>query len=147
MFTDNGIDADLDAIREVIDRADVLTIAFTPFAERLLVDTRSNATDGPACVIVDPVGTVQERYQWLGRHRGSLGAPEAFSFVVWPKSVRNLIERQVLRPLRERLAATSPEAADMLDHQLARLAIMEQQMTRMAVRGEGPWKSLWVRAA
>ena len=145
MFTDNTIDVDMAAMGEVMQRADVLTIGFSVFAERLLIDVRSSPVQGPLVTIVGPVATVQERYMWLGQHRGAFGAPEAFSFIVWPKSVRNLVERDGLAPMARRLMLVSPEAAATLHDELAKLAWMERESTRMAIRGEGPWKTIWGR--
>ena len=145
MFTDNGHDIDRDALDEVLRKADIVTIGFSLFTDRLLIDTRTNQFEGPLVALVGPVETVQERYQWLGQHRGTFGAPEAFSFFVWPKTVRNMVERDALGQLRDRLAASSAEAADELDVQLNRLVRLERDEFGQAIRGEGTWKSLWQR--
>ncbi len=145
MFTDNGHDIDSDALAEVLERADILTVGFSLFPDRLLIDTRANQFDGPLVTLVGPVATIQERYQWLGQHRGTFGAPEAFSFFVWPKTVRNLVERDALGQMRQRLAATSAEAADAFDVQIHRLVRLERDEFGQAIRGEGTWKSLWQR--
>ena len=145
MFHDNAIEVDLQAMRELLGRADVLAIGFPAFAERLLIDTRSNQREGPLVTIVGPVSTVQERYMWLGQHRGAFGAPEAFSFFVWPKSVSSLTRSGELEPMRRRLALGRPEAAVSLDDQLAELDRLEHAAMLMAIRGDGPWKPLWER--
>ena len=56
------------------------------------------------------MASVQERYLWLGQHRGTFGAPEAFSFFVWPQSIESLMESSVLAPLRARLTPVAREA-------------------------------------
>jgi hypothetical protein len=145
MLTENGLQIDPDAVDQVLRRGDVITIAFSTFPERLLIDTRHNAEAGPLVAIVDPVSTVQERYLWLGRHRGMFGVPEAFSFFPWPHTVRTLVAEDVLAPLRRRLEAVSPEAAASLDARLTRLLAIEQQAMRDAVRGEGHWRTVWQR--
>jgi hypothetical protein len=145
MFTENGIQIDQERLNEVLNKADVLTIAFPLFADRVLFDTRSDATDGPMIAIVEPVASVQERYLWLGRHRGAFGAPEAFSFFAWPLTVGTLIDTDVLRPLRERLEATSPDAAVVFDEVMGRLRAKEREAITIAIRGSEPWRSLWER--
>ncbi|OAI38807.1 hypothetical protein AYO38_08965 [bacterium SCGC AG-212-C10] len=147
MLAENGLDVDMDAVNEVLNRADVLTIGFTTFSERLLIDARANSSDGPMVAIVGPVGTVQERYHWLGRHRPGFGAPEAFSFFVWPHTVRTFRERDIIGPMRERLAAASGDAATVLEQVLQRLGELETDAFRAAIRGEQPWHALWERAA
>ncbi|MBA4179481.1 MAG: hypothetical protein C0506_02735 [Anaerolinea sp.] len=134
---------DLDAVGELLRKSDVLTVGFTLFPERLLVDTRANDKQGQFAEMVEPVGSVQERYVWLGRHRGSFGAPEAFAFFVWPHTVRGLIERDILAPLRERL---SPLAADALNGALREAAEAENRAIKEMVRGTEAWPAVWQAA-
>jgi hypothetical protein len=145
MLTENGLEADRDAIREVLERADVVTVGFTTFAERLLIDTRADAQTGPMIAIVGPVATVQERYQWLGQHRGMFGAPQAFSFFVWPHTVRRLVQESVLEPLAARMRPSSPDTDATLHTALGTLLEREREAWRDAVRGGGTWQTLWAR--
>ncbi len=148
MLTENGFSIDFDAFNEILARGDVITIGFTAFAERLLIDVRTSSTEGPLVAWVDPVNTVQERYLWLGKHRGDFGTPEAFSFVVWPQSIRTMVERDALRILRTRLADASQEAAEALDQVIERLAEFEKELLKSAVRGDPQvWHTLWQRPA
>jgi hypothetical protein len=124
-----------------------VTIGFATFPERLLIDTRTNATEGPLVAIVPPVASVQERYLWLGKHRGSFGSPEAFTFFVWPHTVRYLVETDMLAPLRARLVAVSPEADAVLATTLTRLLDIERRVTIEAIRGgTDAWVTVWERA-
>ncbi len=146
MLTENGIAVDYEALADLLRRADVLTIGFTLFPARLLVDTRTNDTDGPLVAMVGPVATVQERYAWLGRHRGSFGAPEAFSFFVWPHTVRSLVARDALLPLRQRLAAASPDVDVALTEMLAQFQKLEDEAILAALKGGEPWQTVWQRS-
>jgi len=145
MLTENGIAVDYEALGELLRRADVLTIGFTLFPARLLVDTRTNDADGPLVAIVGPVATVQERYLWLGKHRGGFGAPEAFSFFVWPHTVKSLVAGDALAPLRERLATASDDAEAALAEMLEQIQRMEDEAIVAAVKGDEPWKTVWRR--
>ncbi len=147
MFTENGIEIDPERVSQVLRQADVLTIAFALFPERVLFDTRTNATDGPLIAIVEPVASVQDRYLWLGQHRGGFGAPEAFSFFSWPHSIRSLIDRDILAPLRERLEAASPDTSEVFDDVMTRLRRRELTAIADAIRGADPWRTLWERHA
>jgi hypothetical protein len=140
MQAENGLDVDLAALARVLTTGDLVTIGFTLFPKRLLVDTRSNDTDGQFVSIVEPVGSVQERYLWLGKMRGAFGPPQAFAFFVWPHTVRNLIERDLLAPLRARL---SEEAGRSLDRALLEARKMEQQAMKQAIRGNDDWPTIW----
>ena len=140
MGTENGNQVDLAAVEEVLRRVDVLTIGFPLFPERLLVDLRSSTVDGQFAGIVEPVASVQERYLWLGQHRGTFGAPEAFSFFVWPQSVESLGEGSILAPLRDRL---TPDAQEALATGFTRAVDLERRAILRAVRGAADWPALW----
>ncbi|MGI8927347.1 MAG: hypothetical protein ACR2HN_11995 [Tepidiformaceae bacterium] len=143
MRSENGLEVDLAALDEVLARADVLTVGFTLFPERLLIDVRTKGEEGPLVAIVGPVQTVQERYLWLGQHRGNFGAPEAFSFFVWPKMVRTLVEEGRLGRMSERLGEVSPRGPQVLDRVLQKLVVRESEAMASAVRGDEPWRSVW----
>jgi hypothetical protein len=121
----------------------VIVVGFLWFAERLLIDTRTDAETGPLVAVVAPVANVQERFHWLGRHRGMFGMPEAFSFFTWPQTLRGLVERDALRTLRNRLAATSTDGPEMLDRALATLMELERGAMKAAIRGDKPWETIW----
>jgi hypothetical protein len=140
MQAENGLDVDLAALERVLTTGDLVTIGFTLFAQRLLIDTRSNETAGQFVSIVEPVGSVQERYLWLGKMRGSFGPPQAFAFFVWPHTVRNLLERDLLAPLRARL---SEAAGRSLDRALLEAREMEHQAMKQAIRGNDDWPTIW----
>ena len=143
MLTENGIGLDLAAVREVFEKADLITIGFATFPERLLIDPRTLPNEGPLVAIVAPVSSVQERYLWLGKHRGNFPAPQGFSFFVWPNSVRWLMESGALEPLRARLAAVSNESDAALDNAMRRLLACEQAAMRGAVTGADGTMTLW----
>ncbi|MBK7126681.1 MAG: hypothetical protein IPH65_12315 [Dehalococcoidia bacterium] len=144
MRNENGIDIDIEALNKLLNTADLITIGFTLFPERLLVDTRSNDQERQFADMVEPVANIQERYVWLGKHRGSFGAPEGFAFFVWPQTVRGLIERDALAPLKARLTS---EARRDLDVALATAAELERGAIVEAIKGSDRWPAVWERAA
>jgi hypothetical protein len=144
MQTENGLQIDGDALERLLNQSDLITIGFTLFPERLLVDTRSNDQEGQFAEMVAPVGTVQERYLWLGKHRSSFGPPEGFAFFVWPHTVRNLVERDALAPLKARL---TPEARENLEVAIATAAELERQAMKEIVKGSERWPAVWDRTA
>jgi hypothetical protein len=145
MLTENGLEVSHEAMEEVLASADVLTVGFLTFPERLLIDFRARGETDTWAGIVAPVATVQERYAWLGRARGGLGMPKAFSFFVWPQSVRSLHERDALATVRARLAAVSPAGARQFDDALAALLARERLAWREAVTGGPAYQALWER--
>ena len=144
MRNENGIQVDREALDKLLTTADLITIGFTLFPERLLIDTRSNDTDGQFAAMVEPVASVQERYLWLGKHRSGFGAPDGFAFFIWPHTVRGLFERDALAPLRSRL---DHEAAAKLDEALQVALELERLAMLEAVKGSERWPAIWERSA
>ncbi len=122
----------------MVDLCDVFTIIFRTFPERLLVDTRSTAEEGPLVALVEPVATVEERFHWLGRERPSFGPPERFMFFPWPHSIVFLEQCGIAARIRRRCEATGrPEAVAMFDKAMAELREKERQATLAAIKGRG----------
>jgi hypothetical protein len=147
VFADNGLGVDMEALGRLLNESDVLTIGFVAFPERLLIDTRSNDAEGPMVAMVGPVQTVQERYMWLGKHRSAFGPPEGFAFFVWPRSVRALIEHDIMAPMRDRLDRVSPGSGEALDELLREFFALEVDAWRGAIRGDDRWATVWSREA
>ena len=145
-FTENGVMIDLDEVRNVVDSCDVFTIGFRLFPQRLIVDTRTSEAEGPMVEVIEPVGTVEERFFWLGKRRPEFGVPEQFTFFVWPHSCRFLKECGVADRIRKRLqGAGRPEAGRQLKAALAELTRLERQAELEAVRGRDH-HTLWSRS-
>lgn len=143
MHSENGLHVDLQALRERLGAADLIVFGFALFPERLLIDTRVNDDEGPLVALVAPVATVQERYAWLGVHRGTFGLPADFAFLPWPHSITAFRELDILGPVRDRLVALSPEAPRILDDVTGRLAKLEREATVRLIKGEAEWGTLW----
>ena len=143
MYSENGLLVNLAEVEKVVDLCDVFTIIFQTFPERLLVDSRISAREGPLVAVVEPVATVEERYHWLGRERPSFGPPERFMFFLWPHTIAFLEQCGVVARIRRRgEAAERPGVVSMFDRALAELRRKEQQATQAAITGEN-YRTLW----
>jgi len=143
MHTENGHQVDLTEISQIVREADVFTVGFRLFAERLVIDTRHDDREIPMVAIVDPVESMQERFFWLGQHRPSLGVPKQFMFFFWPHSIAYLEESGVWQQVRERLAAAHVEGADATcEAALRDLEAREHTATVEAIRGQR-YQTLW----
>ncbi len=134
---------DLSELRSIIAASDVFAVAFRLFPERLLIDTRYDASDPdgpsgmPMVAIVDPVETMEERFFWLGQNRPSLGVPQRFNFFMWPHSIRYLEESGIWAAVRERVVSTGfAGAGGTCGAALADLAGREREATIDAIRGD-----------
>ena len=145
MFTENGVMIDLDEVRKAVDSCDVFTIGFRLFQQRLIVDTRSSAEEGPMVEVVEPVGTVEERFFWLGQRRPSFGVPERFTFFVWPHSVGFMIECGLVERVRQRVdAGQRREVARAVKRAFVEVERLEREAVRDALLGNN-YHTLWSR--
>ena len=147
MFTENGVLIDFEELRKVVDKCDVFTIGFRLFPERLIVDTRTNGEQGPMIEVVEPVGTVEERFFWLGQRRPQFGVPESFTFFVWPHSVGYLEESAMMDRIRQRiypLDAEDGKIGQSVDEAMWNLTVRERKATRDAITGQN-YHTLWER--
>ena len=143
MHTENGLLVDIGEIRHIIKDADVFTIGFRLFPERVVIDTRYDERETPMVAIVDPVESVQERFFWLGQHRPSLGMPKQFMFFFWPHSIGYLEESGVWAQVRERVLASHFEGApETCDAALRDLLERERAATVDAITG-ARYQTLW----
>lgn len=155
MYTENGLLVNLAEIEKVVDLCDVFTIIFRLFPERLLVDARTSAQEGPLVAVVEPVATVEERYHWLGRKRPNFGPPQRFMFFLWPHSIAFLEECGIVARIRRRCeasrrpvrlagsaSAAGGEAVAMFDRALAELREKERRAIRAAITGEN-YRTIW----
>jgi hypothetical protein len=143
MFTENGVQIDLEEVGKVVEGCDVFAIGFHMFPERVIIDTRETEDVAPLVQVVEPVTSVEERFHWLGRERPSFGVPERFSFFIWPHSLEFLESCGLARRIRDQLRASErPEVARMMDKALAELQRLERRSVQQALAGEG-YHALW----
>jgi hypothetical protein len=145
LFTENGMLVDLEELRRVVDNADVFTVGFRMFPQRLIIDARTTEAEGPMVRVVDPVASVEERFFWLGKERPAFGAPERFTFFVWPHSVRFFEESGFGDMIRHRVYAGGfDDTGAQMAHSMLELIRLEQQATFDAIHGRNH-HTLWER--
>ena len=146
MYTENGLMVNLSEVEKVVDQCDVFTVVFRMFPERLLVDTRFTAEEGPLVALVDPVASVEERFYWLGQERPRFGPPERFMFFPWPHSIVFFGQCGIAEHIRRRCEASGwAEAVAMFEKVMADLKEKEQQVTLAAIKGEN-FHTIWPAA-
>jgi hypothetical protein len=130
---------DLEELRNVVENADVFTIGFRLFPERLIIDTRSSDDTPPMIRVVEPVTSVEERFFWLGKERPRFGVPERFSFFIWPHSIRYFEESGLSAMIRNRV---SGQADDQVAEAVQQLIHLERLAERDAITGRN-YHTLW----
>lgn len=144
---DNDYTIDADDIAATIRTSDVIVLRFVVVGQRLLLDFRSSATDGPLLKVVRPVPSVQERYKDLRRLRSQFPLPDRIVALWWPRFARSLAGSSVWAEVTARLRDCGhPGALEQADCVLEELATLERCALREAIAGEG-FKTLWSASA
>jgi hypothetical protein len=145
MYSENGVMVDLDDIAKLVSEADVFTVGFANFAERLIVDTRSNMNEAPLVQVVEPASGPRDRLAWLQRRRPSLGAPRAFTFMAWPHSPSFMRDTGIWDRIRKQVNADTDLNIDSQCEQAMRqLQNLDLQATLAVLRGDR-CLTLWPR--
>ena len=122
MYSENGVMVDLDDVAKLVSEADVFTVGFANFAERLIVDTRSDMNETPMVQVVEPASGPRDRLAWLQRRRPSLGAPRAFTFMAWPHSPSFMRDTGIWDRIRQQVNADTDLNIDSQCEQAIRAA-------------------------
>jgi hypothetical protein len=145
MYSENGVLVDLDDVAKLVSEADVFTVGFANFPERLIVDTRSNMNEAPMIKVVEPASGPRDRLAWLQRRRPSLGAPRAFTFMAWPHSPGFMQETGVWERIRHQVNADNDLGVDtQCEAALRELKNLDMQATLAVLRGDR-CLTLWPR--
>jgi hypothetical protein len=145
MYSENGVLVDLEDVAKLVSEADVFTVGFSNFPERLIVDTRSNMKETPMVKVVEPASGPRDRLAWLQRRRPSLGAPRAFTFMAWPHSPLFMQETGVWDRIRRQVNADTDLSIDaQCEQALRELQNLDMQATLAVLRGER-CLTLWPR--
>jgi hypothetical protein len=142
---DNDFAIDINAIFEVIDKADVITIRFLILPERLLIDTRRSESEGPLIKAVPRAASLEERFKSIKQLRPRFRLPEKITAIWWPKHVQELVTCGVWDRIVQRLTSAGfPQAAEHCQEILEELIRQEQQETINAIAGKD-YQCLWER--
>jgi len=137
MYSENGVLVDFDEISKLLSTADVFTVGFSTFPERLIVDTRTNERETPMIQVVEPARSARDRMVWLSRRRPSLGAPEGFSFFAWPHSPDFMLQSGIWNRIRSAIGAEyDNEVAVQCDLAIKQLHNLDREATFALLKGE-----------
>jgi hypothetical protein len=137
MYSENGVLVDFDEISKLVNDADVFTVGFAAFPERLIVDTRFNDRENPMVQVVEPARSARDRMVWLSRRRPSLGVPESFSFFAWPHSPTFMVQSGIWDRIRRRVdAELSAEVSVQCDLAIKQLLNLDREATYALLKGE-----------
>lgn len=144
MSDDYGVD--LDEVHKVIDAAEVLVVRFHIVPKRLLVDFRHNANSGPLVAVVDPAGSVEERFRKIKELRPEFAVPEKVMSFQWPRMLAVLQSSGVWQRIVDRVGMLGgPDATDDCVRAMEELLVEERKEVANAIRGADHYQTLWER--
>lgn len=141
---DNDYPIDVNEILSVLGTAEVIVFRFLIFAQRLLVDPRTDSRHGPLLKVVEPADSAEERFRSLKQLRPSFPLPERITVIHWPKFVDRLVTSGVWGGVERRVAAEVPGGMETIAATLAELRALEAREVQKALTGEG-YQTLWER--
>ena len=144
---DSAYEVDLDALLRTVRTSDHLIVRFATIPQRLFVDFRTRAGEGPGVHLLPAVDSMQERMASIATARPGFPRPERLFVVAWPLRVVGLDRLGFIEAVRQRLAAMDAFAqVRALDEAYARLCVAEREEIRRAITGEG-YRTLWAGRA
>jgi len=143
---ENNFGLDLDDIFNLIETAEVILVRFQLVEQRLLIDARRNALEGPMICTVPRAGSSEERFRSLKRLRPRFAVPDRIVSFQWPRQVRSLQAAGVWDRIRGRLVqGEADEMARRCDEVYAELERLEREETVAAIRGGEGYETVWDR--
>ncbi|MFA7248383.1 MAG: hypothetical protein WC273_02010 [Dehalococcoidia bacterium] len=140
------MDIDIEAIRRIIEDAEVFVVRFAMIEQRLLVDTRPDGQGRPYISIVPPVNSSEERYRFLRRERPDVLPPAQITVFQWPRPIAVMRELGVWRFIEDRLVAIGGEASRRAADRAFRDGLrLERADVVAAIRGGEGYETIWER--
>lgn len=136
---DDGAELDLDAVRQNIAEAEVITLYFPLLGRTLLVDARCTPDTRTFVRVVPMARDTGERLRSLKRLRPTLPRPESITMIPWHRRVGSVVSTGVWDGLLSRLD-DHPAAEACLDH----LRTLERAERLDAIMGRR-YESIWTR--
>ena len=141
------MDIDIEAIRRVIEEADVFVVRFAMIEQRMLVDTRPDGDGRPYISMVPPVTSAEERYRYLRLQRPDVTPPDQITVFHWPRPIAVMRELGVWTFIEDRVGAIGGESS----RRAANAAFREGQRLERAdllaaIRGGEGYETIWERA-
>ena len=136
---------ELDEVKGSILEADVLSLFFPYFGKAILLDTRSNETDGPIIMLTEMVRSPQERIRSLERLRPSFPDVEKMILIPWVRYISTLVESGIWDSIVTRLEQSTFDDSDKsTEVLLSELKKMERAELISAIKGP-KYETIWAR--
>jgi hypothetical protein len=140
---DNDYELNVEEILQTIGSAEIIAFRFVVISQHLVIDTRSNAVDGPMIRVVPHVKSTEEGFQRLKQLRPRFRIPEKICAIWWPKHIDSLVTHRIWPAVVQRLIDTGrPGIAKQCEKVLRELLQREKEEVQSAILGKG-YQALW----
>ena len=134
---------DLNDVLSNVSGAEVISMFFPTFRRALVIDTRSNDTDGPMLRVMPMAASPQERMRSIRRLRPGFPRLQNLTLIPWSRYVDSLVRLGVWEQLVQRLDAGGLKDAGLVcDSVLGELQRLEKAEMAAVVRGEN-YHTIW----
>ena len=139
---------DLEEVFKVIDNAEVLIVRFAILDKRLLVDARSNDTEGPLIEVVTKATSIEERFKSLKQLRPRFALPDKIMSFMWHRpSMETFRSSGIWQRITDRLVLLGGDnMATQCERVFNELVREEKAEVIAAIRGSETYQSLWERS-
>lgn len=140
---DDDFVVNVDEIKKNIDTAEIMSVFFPTFRKAVVIDTRSNTTDGPMIRLMPMAASPQERLRSIRRLRAGFPRVHSITLIPWPRYVDSLVSLGIWdRIVRRFRDAGQTEAVERCENILSELRRLEKEEFAAVVRGEN-YHTIW----
>ena len=133
----------MDEVIQSIENADVMSLYLPALSKAVVIDTRSNETDGPMIALLPMAASPEERLRSLRRLRPSFPRVSGLTVVEWTRYVDSLVTLGVWDRIVQRFVESGQDdAVGACETVLSELRRLERAELTAAVLGVN-YHTLW----
>jgi hypothetical protein len=137
---------EIDEVLRNVQEAEVMSIFFPSFRRALIVDTRSNADDGPMVRLMPMASSPQDRVRSIRKLRPGFPRLQNLTLIPWQRYVESLVNLGVWEKIVTRIEASRDgKAIQACEAALTELRRLEREELVAAISGEN-YQTIWSAA-
>ena len=134
---------EIDEVLRNVQEAQVMSIFFPSFRRALIIDTRSNADDGPMVRLMPMASSPQDRVRSIRKLRPGFPRLQNLTLIPWQRYVDSLVNLGVWEKIVKRIEESGdPKAIQACDAALIELRRLERQELVAAISGDN-YQTIW----
>ena len=134
---------EIDEVLRTVQEAQVMSLFFPSFRRALIIDTRSNADDGPMVRLMPMASSPQDRVRSIRKLRPGFPRLQNLTLIPWQRYVDSLVNLGVWEKIVKRIEESGdPKAIQACDAALTELRRLERQELVAAISGDN-YQTIW----